>query len=214
MRGRDKFDKSSIEQEMEDVLANKYGHMDAGKPHPNLADKGWQKEREEEREEERKKFPYSSDLGVDIDNMAKSMGIVTPEQKILLEEYARRFEKPKAKQSSPIPTFESEAAKMAALAAMGNRFNQGKLQWHLVDFRALVPMVQVLMFGKNKYAEDQWKNGLSKKEILDSLHRHTFAMLSGELVDPESGELHIGHALCNLLFYSYFTTVNTEKARE
>lgn len=107
----------------------------------------------------------------------------------------------------------SEEDRLKLLGAVGNRFNQGKLQWHLVDFRALEPMVKVLMYGANKYAPDQWKNGLSLKDTLDSLHRHTFALQHGETVDPESGEPHIGHALCNLLFYSYLTTVDSAKAR-
>lgn len=34
----------------------------------------------------------------------------------------------------------------------GNRFNTGKLKWSLVPFRALEPMVEVLMFGAKKYS--------------------------------------------------------------
>lgn len=105
-------------------------------------------------------------------------------------------------------------AKLAALKKLGNRFNQGKLQWHLADFQALEPMIKVLMYGKEKYAENQWKNGLSKKEILDSMIRHIVELLAGKTKDEESGELLIGHILCNALFYSYFTTVDSTNSRD
>jgi len=106
-----------------------------------------------------------------------------------------------------------EEEKLKKLKELGNRFNQGKLQWHLVDFKALEPMVKVLMYGKDKYSENQWKNGLSLKDTLDSLLRHTTALLAGEVNDEESGLSHIGHIFCNALFYSYFTEVNTINAR-
>lgn len=106
-----------------------------------------------------------------------------------------------------------EEEKLKVLKELGNRFNQGKLEWHLVDFKALEPMVKVLMYGKKKYAEDQWKNGLSLKDTRDSMIRHIVALAAGEEIDIESGEKHIGHLLCNVLFYSYFTEVNSTNAR-
>lgn len=106
-----------------------------------------------------------------------------------------------------------EEEKLKVLKSLGNRFNQGKLQWHLVDFKALEPMVKVLMYGAKKYAPDQWKNGLSKKDTLDSLLRHVHAILAGEMNDVEFGESHIGHILCNAMFYSYFEGVDPSNAR-
>lgn len=50
---------------------------------------------------------------------------------------------------------------------------------------------------------ENWKKGLDQKEILDSLTRHLFALISGEENDPESGLPHIGHIMCNSLFYQY-----------
>ena len=40
------------------------------------------------------------------------------------------------------------------------RHNEGKIKWSLVPFRALEPMVQVLMFGAKKYSPDNWKKGM------------------------------------------------------
>lgn len=88
---------------------------------------------------------------------------------------------------------------------LADRHNTGKLQWHLVDMKSLEPMVQVLMFGANKYAAFNWCKGSNYTLLLDSLQRHINAFTSGEDLDPESGLPHIGHALCNLMFLSYMT---------
>lgn len=114
----------------------------------------------------------------------------------------------------------------------GLRFNSGKLKWGLVSWKALAPMVQVLMYGAHKYTtfrmangkeitgadvsvEDSkgfevvssgannWKLGLSYVEVSESLKRHLFAFLDGEDDDDESKISHVGHILCNAMFLSY-----------
>lgn len=113
----------------------------------------------------------------------------------------------------------------------GLRFNTGKLKWGLVSWRALGPMVDVLMYGAHKYttfkkgkgtvtgaqisAEDakglevvtsganNWKGGLKWVGVTESLQRHLNAFLEGEDNDPESKLTHVGHILCNALFLSY-----------
>ena len=84
------------------------------------------------------------------------------------------------------------------------RYNTDKLKWSLVHFKSLEPMVKVLEFGAKKYSADNWKKGLDKKEILESMMRHLTALMDGEACDPESGISHIGHIQCNAMFYSYF----------
>lgn len=85
----------------------------------------------------------------------------------------------------------------------GNRYNQGKPRWSLVDFDALEDMVKVLEFGATKYSDHNWKKGLKTTEIVESLLRHIFAYLRGEDIDPESKLPHIGHILCNAMFLAY-----------
>jgi hypothetical protein len=92
-----------------------------------------------------------------------------------------------------------------------DRFNEGKRQWALVDFRSLEPMVEVLEFGAKKYSPDNWKKGLPVRSIIESLLRHTFAFLRGQDKDPESGLSHIGHMMCNLMFLSYVMMNKKEK---
>jgi Domain of unknown function (DUF5664) len=85
-----------------------------------------------------------------------------------------------------------------------DRFNSGKLKWSLVHWKSIEPMVRVLEFGALKYAPDNWKKGLDKKEILESMMRHLTSLMDGEDVDVESGISHMGHIQCNAMFYNYF----------
>jgi len=83
------------------------------------------------------------------------------------------------------------------------RYNDGKPQWSLVDFKSLVPLVRVMEYGCIKYERDNWKKGLDLTQILESMSRHLFALMSGEIVDPESQQEHIGHIMANAMFYKY-----------
>lgn len=87
--------------------------------------------------------------------------------------------------------------------AGGLRYNTGKLKWSLVSWKALGPMVRVLMFGAEKYDDHNWKKGLNWTEILESMQRHMNAFIDGEDDDPESKLSHVGHILCNAMFLSY-----------
>lgn len=83
------------------------------------------------------------------------------------------------------------------------RYNEGKPKWSLVPFKSLEPMVRVLEYGCEKYSKDNWKRGLDDTEILESLSRHLFALMGGEIKDKGSQQHHIGHILANAMFYSY-----------
>jgi hypothetical protein len=83
------------------------------------------------------------------------------------------------------------------------RYNNGKLQWSLVDFDSLEGLVKVLEYGATKYAPNNWKKGMPVTQVSESLMRHLFAFLKGEDVDPESGCRHISHVMCNAMFIEY-----------
>jgi hypothetical protein len=88
---------------------------------------------------------------------------------------------------------------------LGRRFNNNKLKWSLVSWRALEPLVQVLMFGAEKYDDHNWKKGLKYTETCESLQRHINSFLEGEDNDKESKISHVGHILCNAMFLSYMS---------
>lgn len=60
---------------------------------------------------------------------------------------------------------------------------------------------------------DNWKIGFKVKELIKSLMRHTVKMICGEVNDSESGLPHVGHAMCNLLFISYYLFTDEGKPK-
>jgi hypothetical protein len=80
------------------------------------------------------------------------------------------------------------------------RYNQGKLEWSLVDFKSLEGMVRVLEMGAKKYDRHNWKKGMPVTQVSESLMRHLFAFLNGEDYDKESGLHHMSHVMCNAMF--------------
>lgn len=83
------------------------------------------------------------------------------------------------------------------------RYNQGKIQWSLVHFDSISELPKVLEFGAQKYSRDNWKKGLKLNEILDSMQRHLSSVIDGEQFDDESNLHHMGHIMCNAMFYMY-----------
>jgi hypothetical protein len=94
------------------------------------------------------------------------------------------------------------------------RYNEGKIEWSLVDFKALEPMVRVLMFGAKKYSPNNWKKGLPIDKILDSMIRHLVEIQEGKALDEESRELIVGHVLCNAMFLSHFVQKEIQQPSE
>lgn len=89
------------------------------------------------------------------------------------------------------------------------RYNSGKLKWTLISPKAICVLVRVLMFGAERYGSHNWKKGLVRSEILDSIQRHYAELLDGQENDKESGLPHIGHIMANCMFYSYHSMNNS-----
>jgi hypothetical protein len=76
----------------------------------------------------------------------------------------------------------------------------GKTEWHLLPWREVEEVVQVMMHGNTKYAEESWKLVQDKeKPYFSAALRHIMAWMRGEKQDPESGRSHLAHAVCCLL---------------
>src|SRR5690348_15045125 len=73
------------------------------------------------------------------------------------------------------------------LAATGQKFDQEKPRTDLLDPVALEGLAKILTFGAKKYAAHNWRGGISYSRLIAAALRHTFAILRGEDVDPESG---------------------------
>lgn len=50
---------------------------------------------------------------------------------------------------------------------------------------------------------DNWKKGLNREEVLESLQRHLVSLFNKEEVDQEMDTHHMGHIMCNAMFYLY-----------
>ncbi len=91
----------------------------------------------------------------------------------------------------------------------GMKFDSGKLLYSLIPPETSKALAEVLTFGAQKYAQNNWllvENG--KQRYLDALYRHLQAFRAGETHDPESNLHHLAHCLCNVMFLHYLHTKN------
>lgn len=82
----------------------------------------------------------------------------------------------------------------------GIKDNRGKPPIDLLPSRPLVAIAEILAFGAVKYQPHNWRKGLPWPDTYSSLQRHLLAWNDGEDLDPETGESHLAHAGCQLLF--------------
>jgi len=71
---------------------------------------------------------------------------------------------------------------------------------NLLPGKALLSVARVLAFGAGKYGANNWRNGIQYSRLLAAAERHLLALNDGELLDGETGESHVAHAICELLF--------------
>ena len=101
---------------------------------------------------------------------------------------------------TPIPTFEPFVSAEDA-PTTGSKHDSGKPLMGAVPPNALLAVAKVLTFGAEKYGRDNWRQvENAETRYLDAALRHINAYQRGESVDPESGESHLAHAVCSLMF--------------
>lgn len=101
---------------------------------------------------------------------------------------------------TPIPTFEPFVSVEGAQTS-GSKHDSGKPLMGAVPPNALVAVAKVLTFGAEKYGRDNWRQvENAETRYLDAALRHINAYQRGELADHESGESHLAHAVCSLMF--------------
>lgn len=83
----------------------------------------------------------------------------------------------------------------------GSKHDSGKPLMGAVPPNALLAVAKVLTFGAEKYGRDNWRKvENAETRYLDAALRHINAYQRGEAADPESGENHLAHAVCSLMF--------------
>lgn len=83
----------------------------------------------------------------------------------------------------------------------GQKYDSGKLRFSLIPKGVLEHVIRVLEFGAAKYSKDNWKHVDNATErYYDAAMRHLNLWFAGETNDSETGESHLSHAICCLLF--------------
>lgn len=91
----------------------------------------------------------------------------------------------------------------------GLKYDIGKPMFDLIDPIAQEGLARVLTFGAKKYSAHNWRKGIEYSRLIAAIKRHLNAIERGELIDPDSGELHIDNIQCNAMFLSNF--MHTER---
>lgn len=76
-----------------------------------------------------------------------------------------------------------------------------KLRWELLPLREIEDVIKVLMLGAEKYDDFNWqKLDRLQERYWAAGMRHMTQWKQGERNDKESGENHLAHAICCMLF--------------
>ena len=89
---------------------------------------------------------------------------------------------------------------------MFKKLDEGKPMVSLVEPAYVLGTAKILTFGAEKYGKGNWKTAKAEdiERYNDALLRHLYAYLGGEKIDPESGQPHLYHISCNVMFLDYF----------
>jgi len=80
----------------------------------------------------------------------------------------------------------------------GPKESDGKTQWSIFPWPEAEHVVRVFRHGVKKYKKPfTYRQGIPIEKLAEASIRHAVAILNGERVDPESGELHAAHISAN-----------------
>lgn len=108
----------------------------------------------------------------------------------------------------------------------GVKKDAGKPRTDLLSAAALMGVSEVLKFGAEKYAADNWRLGMDWRRLIGAMLRHALEFMDGQDIDPDSGLPTIDHVLCCAMFLSeyqktgngnddrYRTSLKSEEANE
>lgn len=83
--------------------------------------------------------------------------------------------------------------------------DKGKLMLELIPPETYIALGEILTYGANKYAPNNWKT-VEPARYIGALLRHLTAyMQDPQGIDEESGYSHIKHVLCNAMFLEWFS---------
>jgi len=86
----------------------------------------------------------------------------------------------------------------------GTKYDQDKPRVELLDAEWLEEVGWVLTHGAKVHSDHNWRAGIKLSRIIGAILRHSFAILRGEDIDPDSGRSHAAHLSCECMFF-YWT---------
>lgn len=97
----------------------------------------------------------------------------------------------------------------------GVKYDSDKLEYSLIPKGVLNKVISVLGFGSKKYAKDNWmKVDNPKERYYNAAQRHINQWWEGEKYDSETGENHLAHAICCLMFMLWFDNQEDEEVNK
>lgn len=97
-------------------------------------------------------------------------------------------------------TFNDSDTKKDVHSGEGVKLDNGKPRWELMPWKQLGQVTDILTFGAEKYAPNNWKKVTPMSRYVGAAFRHFTSWCEGEKTDKESGKSHLAHAICCLLF--------------
>lgn len=80
----------------------------------------------------------------------------------------------------------------------GVKHDDDKARYALVSPAGLEAEARGMTYGAKKYGDYNWRKGIAVSRYISAALRHIFAVIRGEITDPESQVSHLGLAKCNL----------------
>jgi hypothetical protein len=120
-----------------------------------------------------------------------------------VRDYIKEREKPPFVKDFPLTTDDPNKTK-----GLGSKYDSGKLLFEcfMGDLAPVIKgVVRVLTYGAVKYKRASWQSvPNAKQRYLDAFYRHMNEYHSGSHIDDESKLPHLYHAVCNLMFITWF----------
>lgn len=141
--------------------------------------------------------------GIDIKRIDSKFTVVHP---ALLEAHSRwqQEEAKKVKETIKTVGVNIQECLDREVKPIGEVYKQtaGKPKLSLIPMKHNYAIERVRRYGNSKYPDggpDNWKK-VPVEEYKEALYRHTFKMMQGEWLDPESGLPHLWHMMTNGAF--------------
>jgi hypothetical protein len=98
-----------------------------------------------------------------------------------------------------------------AVVAEGKKYDTNKNRWDLLPIEHVESVVRVLTMGATKYGDNNWQLVENAQErYYAAAMRHLVEWRKGNKIDNESGESHLAHVMCNLVFLMHFDKKSDE----